>query len=314
MAEAPTDRGPHRIGSRGNRISNRAGHRIGHRATRLLYRYGWRLGPRIPSRLAGFVAEQGAAIAVRRGGRYQEQLRTNLRLASGRDVEDDLLRAANASYLRNLLEMFALPGWSTAELSARVTTHGEDVLRRVFDERGAVLALPHSGNFDLAGAWACSTGMPVSTVAEQLPGPEFAAFLEFRTRLGMRVYSHTDPGAIGHLVSDARAGRLICLIADRDLSGSGVRVRWRDQQVSMPAGPAVVARRSGAPLIPLVSRFTPDGMRLTFGTEIEPRPGRDGLTAMTQQVADFFAAQVAEAPQDWHLMQPFFAPDPASAG
>ncbi len=47
-------------------------------------------------------------------------------------------------------------------------------------------------------------------------------------------------------------------------------------------------------------------MKIIFGEPIEQRPGRDGLVAMTQQVADFFAERIAERPQDWHVMQPFF--------
>ena len=262
----------------------------------------------MPPWLTRWITQRGAAIAVRRGGRYQDQLRANLEAATGHPVGRDVLHAANASYLRNLLEMFALPGWSAAEVVSRVSTTGEETLRRTFGARGAVVALPHSGNWDLAGAWACHTGMPVTTVAEQLLGPEFDAFVEFRTGLGMRVLSHTDPGAIGELVHDVKTGRLVCLIADRDLAGSGLPVTWRSRPVRLPAGPALVARRSGAALIPAVSRFTPDGMRLDFGAEIAARPGRAGLVEMTQQVADFFAARIAEAPQDWHLMQPFFPP------
>lgn len=279
-------------------------------AVQLLYRYGWRIGPRLPERQTRAIIARAAAEAVRRGGRYQDQLRQNLQLATGQDVGTELMRSATASYLRNFVEMFALPGWTPATISARVSTTGEDALRRAFAGRGAVVPLPHSGNWDLAGAWACTTGMPVTTVAEQLLGPELQAFLEFRTRLGMRVLGHADPGAIGALADDARAGRLVCLVADRDLPGSGLAVRWRGQPVRMPAGPAVVARRAGAALIPAVCRFTPTGMRIDFGDEIEPRPGRAGLIAMTQQVADFFSARIAEAPQDWHLMQPFFTPDP----
>ena len=112
--------------------------------------------------------------------------------------------------------------------------------------------------------------------------------------------------------ADARAGRLVCLIADRDLVGSGLDVHWGAHRVRFPAGPALVARRSGAALIPAVCRYDahePGVMWIDFGPEIAPSPGRAGLVAMTQQVADFFAARIAEAPQDWHLLQPFF-PEP----
>ena len=47
-------------------------------------------------------------------------------------------------------------------------------------------------------------------------------------------------------------------------------------------------------------------MIIIFGEPVEPRPGRDGLTAMVQELADFFAAAIAEKPEDWHMLQPFF--------
>jgi KDO2-lipid IV(A) lauroyltransferase len=95
-------------------------------------------------------------------------------------------------------------------------------------------------------------------------------------------------------------------MADRDLEGRGVPVEWGEHPITMPGGPALVARRTGATLIPAVCQFTASGMAITFGEPIATQAGRAGLVAMTQQVADFFAARIAEQPADWHMMQPFF--------
>jgi len=169
-----------------------------------------------------------------------------------------------------------------------------------------VVALPHSGNWDLAGAWACLTGMPVTTVAERLDDAEFAAFVSFREALGMEVLSHLDPGVIGALNTAVRRRRLVCLLADRDLAGVGVPVVWAGRSVTMPGGPALVARRTGATLLAAVCRFTETGMQIAFSDPVATRPGRDGLVAMTQDVASFFAEQIAQQPADWHMLQPFF--------
>jgi KDO2-lipid IV(A) lauroyltransferase len=252
------------------------------------------------------IIQVGSRVAVLRGGVHLDQYRVNLRYAIGAEPSRELLRAGMASYLRNLIEVFALPGWSRGKIIGRVSTTGEGELRRAVAEGGAVVALSHSGNWDLAGAWACLTGMPVSTVAEQLDAPEFAAFTAFREGLGMEVISHRDPAALPKLITSVRAGRVVCLVADRDLVGSGVPVRWNGHPVTMPAGPAVVARRAGVALFPLVCRYTADGLRLDIGPRIAHRPGRDGLVAMVQDLADYFAEHVRRAPQDWHLMQPFF--------
>ncbi len=278
---------------------------------RAAYGLGWHLGPRLGPRTHWLLARTAARLAVRRPGVHVEQFRANLTAATGAPVTDDVVRAGVESYLRNMLEVFALPGWSHADVRRRVVTVNEDVLRTAFAGPGAVVALPHSGNWDLAGAWACATGMPVTTVAEALTGPELTTFTRFRRGLGMEVLVHTDRDAIPALAGAIRSGRLVCLMADRDLVGSGLPVSWAGRPVTLPAGPALVARRTGATLIPAVCQFTATGMRIVFGAAVPAQPGRVGLTAMTQQVADFFAARIAEQPEDWHLMQPFFTARPA---
>lgn len=275
-------------------------------AVRQLYRLGWRTAARLPDRAVATTTAGLSRIAVRHGGHHLQTLRRNLAVLTGAPVDDALLRRAVQSYLRMVAEVLALPSWSPAQVVAGVQTVNEEVVRRAYAGSGAVVALPHSGNWDLAGAWACLTGMPVTTVAEQLPEAEFADFVAFRERLGMEVLSHRSPHAVADLIGAVRRGRLVCLLADRDLAGTGVPVQWAGRTLTMPAGPALVARRSGAALIPAVCRYSGPGMLIVFGPPVPPRPGRDGLVEMTQQVADFFALTLRQQPQDWHLMQPFF--------
>lgn len=277
---------------------------------RLVYAGGWRLAVRIPAPLVRVIIGAGARLAVRHHGSHLCTLRQNLAIATGSVVDDRLLRAAAASYLRNFYEVLALPAWSGSEVVRRVLTVNEEVLRTAYAGPGAVVALPHSGNWDLAGAWAGRTGMPVTTVAEQLGRAEFAAFVAFRESLGMEVLSHRDPALMGALMDAVRRGRLVCLVADRDLAGAGVAVSWAGRRITMPAGPAILARRTGAALIPAVCQFTDQQMVITFGEAVTAQPGRDGLVTMTQRVADFFASTIARQPADWHMMQPFFAADP----
>lgn len=274
---------------------------------RAIYRAGWTGASRIPPAAAARMISIGSGLALQHNGQHVQTLRDNLSVAIGAAASRQLVRAALSSYLRNFHEVLTLPSWSTERVVTQVTTTGEETLREAFATRGAVVALPHSANWDLAGAWACQTGMLVTTVAEQLPDAEFRAFVAFREQLGMEVLSHQDRGTLPALVRAVRRGRLVCLVADRDLAGSGVPVTWGDQQVTMPGGPAMVARRSGAALVPAVCAYTETGMHISFGDIIDERPGRDGLRAMTQDVASYFADQIARRPEDWHMMQPFFS-------
>jgi lauroyl/myristoyl acyltransferase len=280
------------------------------RLVRTAYRLGWRFAAGLPSWLVRGVIRVASRVVLRRNGRHIQNLRRNLTVATGAEVGEDLMRAAVASYLRTFYEVLALPAWSPQQIQPKVVLINEDIVRTAIAGPGAVLAIAHSGNWDLAGAWACLNELPVTTVAEQLPDAEFADFLAFREGLGMQVLSHRDPAVIPELTRAVRAHRLVCLLADRDLSGSGLAVTWRGQPITMPAGPALLARRTGASLIPMVCQFTETGMMVKLCPPVAHRTGPDGLRAMTQDVADTLAEEIARQPEDWHMMQRFFpAPD-----
>lgn len=284
------------------------------RLVRNIWKAGWRLGPHVPVALLQDVARIGAPLATRANRHHVRVLRDNLAVATGQEPSDGLITESLTSWLRNFGEVLALPGWSPESVVTRVSTSGEHHLREAYADGGAVVALPHSGNWDLAGAWACLTGMPLTTVAEELSAEEYRAFVRLRETLGMRVLSHRDPAALASMAADLRGGRLVCLMADRDLGGTGVPVTWRApglvpterHRIRLPGGPAVLARRTGVPLLPAFCRYTPSGMHIDIGAPVEPATGRDGLVAMTQQVADFFAGHIVEHPVDWHMMQPYF--------
>ncbi|SEQ46506.1 phosphatidylinositol mannoside acyltransferase [Microlunatus flavus] len=282
------------------------------RVVRAAYRLGWRHGGRLPEPVVRALSLVAARVVVARDGVHVARLRENLTVLSGRPADAALLRAGIASYLRTFWEVLALPRWSPQQVLDRVDLVNGPVVHEAFATTGAVIALPHSGNWDLAGAWACLSGMPVTSVAEQLGAAEFAAFLAFREGLGMEILSHRAPGLVDTLVEHVHRRRLVCLMADRNFSGRGVEVDLAGRRVTMPAGPAEVARRSGAALIPTVAHYggrplrRGAQMRLVLGPVVPAQPGDDGLVAMVQACADFFTAVLSDHPEDWHVLQPFF--------
>ena len=279
---------------------------------RAAYRLGWRHGGRLPRPVVRIVAALAARVVVARDGLHVRQLRQNLTVLTGYPADAALLRAGIASYVRTFWEVLALPRWTRADVLERAELVNARAVHEAFGTTGAVIALPHSGNWDLAGAWACLNGMPVTSVAEQLGAAEYAAFLAFREGLGMEILSHRAPDLVDALVEAVGRRRLVCLMADRNFTGRGVEVDFAGRRVRMPAGPAQVARRSGAALIPTVGHYSggPLGrgsrLRLVLGPVVPAQPGDDGLVAMVQACADFFHAQLRRHPEDWHLMQPFF--------
>jgi KDO2-lipid IV(A) lauroyltransferase len=171
--------------------------------------------------------------------------------------------------------------------------------------RGVIIALPHSGNWDHAGAYFCQQGIPLVTIAEILkPEKLFRKFLSYREAMGFEVLG-LDSRAFVTLIRRAREKRLIALVADRDLSESGIVVDFFNHKAKMPAGPAALAIREGLPLVVAHVSYTEVGIHIDF-TEIA-LPDNDDEEARirftVQLMADAFAQGIAKNPQDWHMLQ-----------
>jgi KDO2-lipid IV(A) lauroyltransferase len=188
-------------------------------------------------------------------------------------------------------------------------TVGEEAARGlVASGRGVVFALPHSGNWDHAGAWFAATGVPFTTVAERLkPESLFDRFLAFRESLGMEVLPLTggERPPVDVLTERLADGRVLCLLADRDLTPRGVDVTFFGAATRMPAGPATLALRTGAALVPVHLAFLPDGWQVTFYDEV---PHTDVQT-MTQVLAARFEEGIGRHPADWHMLQKLWLDD-----
>jgi KDO2-lipid IV(A) lauroyltransferase len=279
------------------------------RVTDASYAAGWAVVRALPESTARRLFDAGADLAARRGGKGVDRLRRNLaRVAPNADL-DDLTRAAVRSYARYWLEVFRLPVMPPSVVVAGMHAIGEDMARAaIASPRGVVFALPHSGNWDHAGAWFAATGVPFTTVAERLkPESLYDRFLEFRASLGMEVLPLTGGTRppFDVLTERLRAGRTIALMADRDLTPRGVDVEFFGATARMPAGPASLALKTGSALIPVHLAFRPQGWQVTFYDEIAP----SDVPTMTQQLADRFAIGIRQHPADWHMLQKLWVAD-----
>ncbi len=288
-------------------------------------RAGWAVGSRVPDAFATRLLDVAADQTWRARGAGVRQLERNLARAAPEvhgDRLHDLVRAAMRSYFRYWGETFQLPRWSEQEIRDRVVVHDGHRLHDAYAAgHGVVGALPHSGNWDLAGAWACSLGMPLTTVAERLrPEKLYADFVAYRVSLGMEILPLSGAGQpLRLLVERLRAGRFVPLLADRDLSRGGVVVPLLGEDASVPSGPARLAQLTGATLLPITCDYAgPQGaagqMHLRMHEPVPHVSGRAGAVAMTSAVAAAFTAAIMAAPTDWHMLQPVFVADPAVPG
>jgi len=288
-------------------------------ATDAGYTAGWQLVRRLPEPVARRAFERAADVATRRGGRSITQFRRNLARVAGpgateRDL-DRLVWEGMRSYARYWLETFRLPSMDEAKTLAQVSTVGaEHVDDAVASGRGAVVALPHSGNWDIAGLWVVQRGHRFTTVAERLkPQSLFDKFVAYRESLGMEVLPLTGGArpAMDVLTERLKAGGLVCLVADRDLSRSGIEVDFFGEPTRMPGGPARLAATTGADLLPVHLYYDGDGWGQWIGAPIDlgDRDLRSKVKAGTQAVASTFAERIALHPTDWHMLQRLWLAD-----
>jgi phosphatidylinositol dimannoside acyltransferase len=281
---------------------------------------GWALVPRLPEGLTGWAFRVAADRLWKRRGTSVLRLEANLARVKGSSPDDPAIRTLSRegmrSYFRYFHEVFRLPSMPTDEIVSRMHVIGDKQIYDNLDKgRGVVLALPHMGNWDQAGAWFAGTGHPFTTVAERLkPESLFHRYTAFREGLGMEVLPLT--GGDGHvfatLASRLRAGRTVALPAERDLTANGVEVQFFGSPTRMPAGPGLLAVHTGAALIPAILYFKGKDWGLQFHEEIAvPEEGtrKQKVAIVMQGLATVFEKGITEHPEDWHMLQRLWLED-----
>jgi KDO2-lipid IV(A) lauroyltransferase len=286
------------------------------------YAAGWMMVRAMPEFLARNVFDAAAVYAARGGG--PEQLRKNLARVlrvTPPEVPDALIRAALASYARYWREAFRLPTMNHAALARKfdgMVEGKEHLAAALAAGRGAILALPHSGNWDMAGVWLARTHGGLTAVTERLrPESLYRRFVAYRESLGFEVLPLSGgPRPVYEVLCERLAeNRVVCLMAERDLTRSGVRVDFFGEPTRMPAGPARLGIDTGAALFPVHCFFDGDG----WGFQVHPALDCTGghtterVGVITQTLADRFAEGIAAHPEDWHMLQPQWLADLSKA-
>lgn len=276
----------------------------------ILYLLAWKIIGLLPERTAYKLASLISDQIYRKNGKGVKRLRSNYsKVVSGYSDKqlDELTKNGMRSYLRYWFDTFRLNKWSSERILRTTKVNDEHLLRDPIAQKlGCIVVLPHAGNWDHAAAYFCSTGITLTAVVEKLkPEAIFKKFLAYRQSIGIEAISHKEK-TIPILTQRLNEGKLIALVADRDMSRNGIEVNFFGEVAKMPAGPAVLAINTKAPLITAFISYTETGIEIFFDQTIPvPKTGSESekIQAITQSIADNFAKRIAHSPVDWHMLQ-----------
>jgi phosphatidylinositol dimannoside acyltransferase len=287
---------------------------LGGQVADLGYAAGWRVVRAMPELVARNAFDAGAIYASRNGG--PAQLRRNLARVlnvTPDKVPSGLIRASLASYARYWREAFRLPSMNKEKLRERIEPCllGREHIRAGLDAgRGVIMPLPHSGNWDMAGVWMVAHFGTFTTVAERLkPESLYQRFIDYRESLGFEMLPLTggERPPFEVLAERLRDNGIVCLMADRDLTRSGVQVDFFGEPTRMPAGSAKLALETGAVVLATHCYNTRDSWVFDVSPALDTSSG--DVSTITQAMADRFARGIAAHPEDWHMMQPQWLAD-----
>jgi len=278
---------------------------------------GWNFLWLFPPRFIAWSFNQASDFCWRKRIKGVRQLEANLGRALSLSADDreirTLSRQAMRCYMRYYYETFLITRWPKEEINVRVRAENVEPVRSALKSGGIILTLPHSGNWDLAGAWAALNLGPVATVAERLkPELIFKKFLAIRKKLGISILPLTgESGIYEFLRSHVNAGNVVPLLGDRDVARNGMGNTFFGSRASLPVGAAVLALDTGRPLFTCSTWYDGDQLVITFDEQVsvpdEILTGRERLR-QAQQISAHIAARfenhIKSHPEDWHMLQP----------
>jgi KDO2-lipid IV(A) lauroyltransferase len=234
-------------------------------------------------------------------------LRQNLSMVLGADEPhlDSIGRRVMLNFGRGVVETFMLPHLGPADLSLMVGFEGRDKLDSALSSgRGVVFATAHLGSWELAGAALGALGYRITTVAGVQFSPSLSPMVrQMKERLGITVVS-MDTGTLT-IARTLHKGGVVALHIDGDQFKDGVVVTYFGRDVTLPRGPAALALKTGAALLPAFAIRT-SRRHITIMIEDDVAAGAGDERDATQRVAGVVEEYVKRYPDQWCMFRPFW--------
>jgi phosphatidylinositol dimannoside acyltransferase len=213
-------------------------------------------------------------------------------------------RRAFQNYGRMLMDFFVLGSLAPEEVIQRMSADGREHIDAALARgRGVIMAAPHMGSWDMSGAYAAALGYPISTVADPFPGSLNDAVVATRHTFGLKIIT-VGRSAIRAITQALQANEIVALLCDLE-HGPGVSVSFFGRRAIVPGGPAALALKTGAVLLPACQYATGGG----YHVHIDPPlalSAADTKETLMQRVIDRFEDFIKERPEQWYAFRPMF--------
>ena len=270
----------------------------------LLVRVGVGLVGLLPARAARRLGELAGSIWYLFGGERKRVARRHMERVQGSDSNlGKRTRAVFRSYGRYWAETLWVRPRHIPKFDAGLEIVGLEHLQDAARAgKGAIIALPHLGNWEAASLSGQRAGIEIVAVAEKLANRRLTNwFTSIRRQFGITIVLAGRASMRGIEEGLAR-GAAVALLCDRDLSGRGVKTEFFGEVTTLPAGPAALVLRTGAPLLLAGAYFTPNGHHLVL-QRLELPPGANDLAEITGLITRGLEQLIRRAPEQWHLLQ-----------
>jgi len=273
----------------------------------------------LPEPAVRWIGESGGKIWCRRSSDKIPLLSRHMRRALGptaseSDIEE-AVREMFRSYARYWAETFWFRPRRKDAISRGVERVNFDPIYAAQAEgRGIVFAVPHMGNWEIAGIIADEIGSPILAVAEDLPNRHVTDwFIKVRNKFDIDIVLTTDPQLRSKLIRRLKSGRAIALLSDRDVTGNGVEVEFFGERTTVPAGPVALAELTDSVLIPVAAYFKSGaGYRIEVHNAVDLPGGTsrsERVSAGAQTLTGILEDMIRKRPSQWHLFQPNWPSD-----
>jgi KDO2-lipid IV(A) lauroyltransferase len=224
-------------------------------------------------------------------------------------------RHAFGNYFKMFADFILMYSMSPDEIRRMVRPQGVHHLDEALAQgKGAIVVTAHVSNWDMLAAAAAVYGYTTNAVTNELPsGGLNDLVVKSRERIGMKMIPQTL-GSLRNIMRALSRNEIVALASDLYRGDRGVRVNFFNRPASLPSGPAAIALKTGAPIIPVWVRRNRNNL---YVAEIEPPidttstgdSARD-IQAITDRIVAFFERIIRREPDQWLVFLPVWPSEP----